>query len=252
MVLDGALAVAVAATGAVLGVPWAVETGIAVFVLGLAVIYVNGYLVPGTPTLTRRYLPARLLRLFGKADEGATISVDPEAELRSTGLVVDEGADLSLDPAFETAWSEAVDAIGRNDRVIAENIRSGLADLGGFDPDRLELVDGPHAFVAWYDDEVVANWESRAASLADVAAADVLPRFDPTWERRPLAVQAELLGALRLFVERCPTCGGDVTLGHRVVSSCCHDRDVVASSCAGCNARLFEIDVDPRALETLA
>ncbi|ELY55555.1 hypothetical protein [Natronolimnohabitans innermongolicus] len=40
----------------------------------IALIYLRGYLVPGTPTLTKRYLPPAVLRWFGK---------EPEPELAS-------------------------------------------------------------------------------------------------------------------------------------------------------------------------
>jgi hypothetical protein len=56
-------------------------------------------------------------------------------------------------------------------------------------------------------------------------------------------MQAELLGALRLFLDRCPVCHGAVTLSLEVVSSCCYDYNVVATTCDGCNARLFEAEL---------
>ena len=49
----------------ILAVGW-MPLGIAVLLASLAVIYLRGYLVPGTPALTRRYLPTRIHRLFGK------------------------------------------------------------------------------------------------------------------------------------------------------------------------------------------
>ena len=75
------------------------------------------------------------------------------------------------------------------------------------------------------------------------AAADILPEYDSWWHERPLAMQAELLGALRLFLDRCPVCHGTVTLSLEVVSSCCYDYNVVATTCDGCNARLFEVEL---------
>lgn len=46
---------------------WSRILGGAVAVASVAVIYIRGYLVPGTPKLTMRYLPAQVLRSFGKA-----------------------------------------------------------------------------------------------------------------------------------------------------------------------------------------
>jgi len=59
--------------GTVAGAAPGAVTGLAAFGVSVAAIYFRGYLVPGTPTLTKRYFPPWLLALFGKgrADVGA-------------------------------------------------------------------------------------------------------------------------------------------------------------------------------------
>ena len=42
------------------------RAGGAAFLAALGLVYLRGYLVPGTPTLTRRYLPDSVLAAFGK------------------------------------------------------------------------------------------------------------------------------------------------------------------------------------------
>jgi len=42
------------------------KAGAGVFVASVVLIYLRGYLVPGTPQLTKRYLPDDVLRVFGK------------------------------------------------------------------------------------------------------------------------------------------------------------------------------------------
>ncbi|ELY46370.1 hypothetical protein [Natronorubrum sulfidifaciens] len=42
--------------------------------VSIVLIYLRGYLVPGTPTLTKRYLPPEILRWFGKDPEPALAS----------------------------------------------------------------------------------------------------------------------------------------------------------------------------------
>ncbi|WP_049924195.1 hypothetical protein [Halopiger djelfimassiliensis] len=54
--------------------------------LSVALIYLRGYLVPGTPTLTKRYLPPEVLRWFGK---------EPEPDVASGLGAVDSSADAS-------------------------------------------------------------------------------------------------------------------------------------------------------------
>lgn len=77
--------------------------GVTVFVLSLAAIYLRGYLVPGTPTLTKRYFPDRVLRWFDKAPEReATDEFVPAAETDPA----DDGAATTSTTA-PTAASEA-------------------------------------------------------------------------------------------------------------------------------------------------
>jgi len=52
--------------------------GGAALLAALGLIYLRGYLVPGTPTLTRRYLPESVLAAFGKRP----VEGDVPAEMR--------------------------------------------------------------------------------------------------------------------------------------------------------------------------
>ncbi len=239
-----AISSAVIVTTTTVSVSAASLVGISIFGGSLLVIYFNGYLVPGTPALTKRYLPRWLLAVFGKdASLRTDGSFDPEAELRAVGIVVEAPDDLQLLPTFDRAWRIAIDDIGTADMSTEAEIIQRIASLGEFKADEIEIIDDPEAFRVWYGEELIANWESRAACIADVAAADILPEYDSWWHERPLAMQAELLGALRLFLDRCPVCHGAVTLSLEVVSSCCSDYNVVATTCDGCNARLFEAEL---------
>ena len=61
-------------------------------VVALAAIWLRGYLVPGTPELTKRYLPERALALFGKAPAatGAAASTGGPESVGAVGLVTGE------------------------------------------------------------------------------------------------------------------------------------------------------------------
>ena len=242
---------------------------VATAVVGVATIAVRGYLVPGTPTLTKRYLPDRVLAWFDKGPSrngenpdgtGGTFgaagssgehreSLDPGAALVEAGVLVDDPVldDLVVDPAFEAAWIDrARELADRNDDPAA------LARLLDVDAEAVELVDRGHAFVASVDGVRAGRWESRQAFLVDMAADELLGRRWDGWRSQSTAARSGLLGGLRLFAETCPTCDGSVTLGTRVVESCCRQYDVLAATCDDCDARLFEADVDPEALEAVA
>ncbi|MEY7852173.1 hypothetical protein AB7C87_23565 [Natrarchaeobius sp. A-rgal3] len=240
VVLSVTVVAVLSGTGTALGAP----AGVATFVAATALIYFRGYLVPGTPTLTKRYVPERVLAAFDKAPERTEwVETDPRELLFSLGVVVDDPAmdDLVLDPAFVDAWNRSIEV----HRTEESELRRSLARLSGTGPRDLEFRDGPHVFALETSDAHLANWPSQAACIADAAGAVVLPEWDSDWDRRPVAVRADLLGVLRLFLERCPTCDGHVSLSQDVVESCCRRRDVAAATCRDCDARLFEMDVDP-------
>jgi hypothetical protein len=225
--------------------------GAAGFGAGLAAIWLRGYLVPGTPELTKRYLPESVLRLFGKAPGAGETrppgAVDPEAYLLDAGVLVETAAgdDFAFAPDFASAWRTA--ATGEPGKTDADGDRSArddvaaLATLTGADADELAIDWYEGVGFAYAGDEKIGHWESRAAFRADVAADRVLTATRDDWTTLALADRSAVLGALRLFVEECPTCAGDVGLEERVVESCCSSYDVVAGRCAGCDARLFEL-----------
>lgn len=222
-----------------------VATGLGVFGLGLAAIYLRGYLVPGTPELTKRYLPGRVLELFGKAppgdtghaDPGPDGVVDPETELTAVGAVEEcpEGEDLCLTDSFRDEWESAIDGLGGEDVD-----RSRLLDV--LDVDEAEVTYEEHgdAFVARIEGRTAGKWESHGAFLADLGAAQVLERRHPDWGRLGVQERSQLLNGLRLFIETCPTCGGTPEFGIETVTSCCSGRRVAAVSCGNCGTRLFE------------
>lgn len=215
--------------------------GSVVFVLSAIVIYLRGYLVPGTPSLTKRYLPDWLLRRFDKHPSVVTAGdgLDVETTLKQIGVVTEceRTNDLCLTERFRTAWQEEIAALR------SEGASNGdLARILDVDPDRLSIEEHGNAFVATLDDRRVGQWESRAAFLADVAAADVLQERDPNWARMALERRSEILNGLRIFLERCPACDGRVTLDQEVVDSCCRSIDVVAVTCRDCSARVFEAE----------
>ncbi|MFW6384899.1 MAG: hypothetical protein ACOCY7_02055, partial [Halodesulfurarchaeum sp.] len=101
------------------------------------------------------------------------------------------------------------------------------------------------------DDRWLGQWESRVAFLADIAADAVLSEHRPEWNELPLANRSNALGVLRLFVTRCPACDGRVALDAEKRQSCCREIDVIATTCRGCNVRLFEAPYDPTAVADL-
>jgi hypothetical protein len=227
--------------------------GAAVFAGSVAAIYLRGYLVPGTPTLTKRYLPDAVLKLFDKHDPDPPAIAD-EADIESFLVDIDaveecrNGTDLCLTEAFRTAWNERIRRLreggdGNEDAGIA-----ALFDGLDVESERVRVESHGDAYEAYIDDTRVGQWESRAAYLADLAAEGELRDRHPGWRRLGFDARTEVLGSLRLWLERCPSCDGPVTLGEETVESCCRSIDVIAATCEDCEARVFEAQFSPEAM----
>lgn len=218
-----------------------------VFVLFSIAIYFRGYLIPGTPMITKRYFPAWLLNVFSDYETRTLIeeeAIDIEKELTQAGILTkcENADDLCLHERFRTEWRARMDSIQEDyDR------HKVLIDLFDIDGEKLHF-DEYHddgAFIARADENQVGQWESRAAFQADMAAAELLRTRIDKWATMSVAARSQLLGGLRLFLNACPVCGEKVTLGEDTVESCCRSIDVVAVTCTGCNSRLFEMEQSP-------
>jgi len=238
--------VAAAAIGGVVGanIGAAVGAGVGgvVLVVSAASIALRGYLVPGTPTLTKRYFPDWLLRRFDKVPQTrAEVSADEDLDvetvlMRSEAVEPCENVDdLCLTDEFRTAWSDRLDSVRSE-----ETSRAELAEILGVEADTLSFEEFGEAFAAYAGETQVGQWESRGAFLADVAAATELEARLDGWQTLGLRQQSQLLYALRLFLEECPECTGTVALEEDSVESCCRSIDIVAASCQECGARIFE------------
>lgn len=263
VVIAGVLGLAVGYGWAVAGGALAWLVGAAVFAAGLAAVWLRGYLVPGTPELTKQYFPDWLLRAFDKEPttpggidaaaaggdtEGTTAEdsgepeppegADAETLLLSAGVVepCENEDDLCLVEGFRAGWRERMHTIREE---AAE--RDELARELDLDPADIEFREHGDAFVARTDGRRLGQWESRAALVADLAAARELPGWIDGWEAMPVEARSQLLGGLRIFLDTCPVCEGPVSAGMETVESCCRSHDVVAANCEACDARLLEV-----------
>jgi hypothetical protein len=223
-----------------------------VFAVSVAAIYLRGYLVPGTPTLTKRYFPDPVLRLFDKHELPEPPTVEDDSDVEAFLLDVDavevcrEGTDLCLTEGFREAWYDRIERL-REQGDVDEGVVALFEGLD-IDPNRVRIESYGDAYEAYIDDTRVGQWESRAAYLADIGAEAELRERHPAWHRLGFDERTEILGALRLWLERCPTCDGPVTLGEETVESCCRSIDVIAATCEECGARVFEAQFSPEAM----
>jgi len=217
--------------------------GSVAFALSLVTIYLRGYLVPGTPSLTKRYFPDWLLAKFDKLEEEAPeVSEEerePEEVLADAGAVepCEEMDDLCLSGSFRQTWEENMESIKAEGTE-----KSDLSNVLDVEEDKLSFDEHDEALVAQYDGGCLGQWESRAALIADLAAAKVLEDSYDGWDDLTVTNQSRVLSGLRIFLESCPDCDGDITMDQETVESCCRTMDVVAVRCAECDSRLLEVE----------
>ncbi|MFH5801661.1 hypothetical protein [Haladaptatus sp. CMAA 1911] len=213
--------------------------GLIVFAAFVIVIYLRGYLVPGTPKLTKRYFPSRLLAMFGKevvsSDfEGRTTDTDTENEslLTANGVTGDDG--VTLTDEFRESWTEQM-------RDVAD---------GGIQPtDVAALFDatsvsqhGDQSFVV--DERKSVRWGSNAALVADLAADTVLRERTHRWTSIDTERRESVRMGLRLCLKRCPTCGGPLGVEETRIDPCCQRPHLSAQSvCEECGAVLADTAV---------
>lgn len=235
-----AVNVVIAITLAVgIGVATIAPVGALALTVFLGLIGLRGYLVPGTPTITRRYFPDRLLAAFGKSPSDALTveTVSPEAlenVLTATSVATERGGEVRLTASFQQRWNERLPRDGAPE-PHPDDVRSTL----GADEIR-QLGGGSYVL----DDRKRIRWESTAALAADVAAAAELRTRLDGWETLEVDERRDLLTGLRLLRDRCPACGGGVTTTAERLEHCCRKPRVgIRSVCEACDRPLVEVVV---------
>lgn len=223
----------------------AIPLGIAFFAFSMAAIYLRGYIVPGTPTLTKTYFPDWLLQMFDKSEMATPTRTpkesdrEPEEVLTEANVIepCEEIDDLCLDDEFQTAWHNSME------RVLEDGAeKNDLSRILDTDEDELEFEEHENAFLARIDGRRLGQWESHAALVADLAAArELSDRYDD-WDELSVDNQSRILSGLRIFLEICPECGSTITAEQETVKSCCRSMEVVAATCEGCDARILEVE----------
>ncbi|QFU82137.1 hypothetical protein [Natronorubrum aibiense] len=161
--------------------------------LSIGLIYLRGYLVPGTPTLTKRYLPPEVLRWFGKESEpdlasgfgaGTIDSTDEASQAASTASDASEaGDDEPTAPAMDTTADTDAD-VATADATDASTA-DAAAEAGAVDLETYFLEHGVLEPCADEDDLCLTeaferDWFERIETLDDAGldSKSVIDAFD--------------------------------------------------------------------------
>lgn len=140
-------------------------------VVSLVLIWSRGYLVPGTPWLTKRFLPISVLELFRNQPwqelEDPNNSGSLEEILLEADVVEENGGDPRLTDEVARRWRNEL-----NDTTSVTQIDFGPI-VGVPDPDIIETGPG-NIITLEYEAVIVDQWPSEAALLADGTGEIVL------------------------------------------------------------------------------
>lgn len=202
-----------------------------VAVVGVAAVYLRGYLVPYTPEFAPRLVAASPVPdewFHGGPSHGETsqeavaheeresladdVGMDGETvlrELSAAGVIEVEGERLFLAAAIDTAWHERMDELADQ----------SLEALSRTLQESLERVDHTEPYVEDDTEWVVVGSEhgqllARPVVVAELAAYEVLG--ESLDDERLRVAGAE---AFRMFLDSCPVCGSELVESSSV--SCC-------------------------------
>ncbi|GAA0256728.1 hypothetical protein GCM10009000_086930 [Halobacterium noricense] len=222
---------------------------VAMFTIGGAVIMLHGYLIPGTPQLTRA-LPESVLGAFGKNEVEAFSSNLPATKaLLAVGLL-DEDYRL---PAEVEERIQATAAKGVNDSdVLEQAIVKKFDDVVEVSA-RRSLGGGENWFAFDTDEVAVRQWEARAVAALDMAVIDLLAERIPDWDDRSAADRTAMAAILRYGLQMCPACGDEYVEPEGQHMTCCGGRSLVGErQCPACDYALVDRNDLPTDAEVLA
>jgi len=230
-----------------------------VAVVGVAVVYLRGYLVPYTPEFAPRLVaisPVPNEWFHGEsAHDAATqeamaheerdslaedVELDGETilrELSAAGVIELEGERLFPEASVDTAWHDRMDELAAESLdSLSTTLQASLERVGHAEP----YVDDAEWVVLGSEHKQLLP---RPVVVAELAAYEVLgERLD---DERLRIAGAE---AFRMFLDSCPVCGSELVESSSV--SCCgghlgprQDPDETLV-CPTCEQRLYTFELD--------
>jgi hypothetical protein len=228
---------------------------------GTALVYLRGYVVPGTPSVAPRLVAPLPFDVGhdppddspdGTVSEGLGREVDPE-ELMTTlverGVLEPRDGELFLDEAFRAAWTDRMaDLRTADDDELADRAAAAADRAAAAAESPTTAASGTIDGRVHGDTVLLAGgrdvWLRRPVAIAETAAVETLAEWD-----LPERLRAPAAEPLRTFVRTCPVCAGPVR--ETTLRNCCGGPGTTlghperaALACADCSATVFVFD-DP-------
>jgi hypothetical protein len=145
--------------------------------------------------------------------------------LTEAGVVTEGADDLELTERFGDDWDRRIDRLEDGEPT------EYLALLLQVHPDELTVEASGDTLSVTRDGTSVGEWPSETALVADVAAATLLREWVSGWGEFDPDIRDELIARLRLFLDSCPDCSGELLQQSA-------DTQLVRYVCTDCGARL--------------
>lgn len=241
-----------------------------VVTIGIVAVLLQVYLVLVTPELTKQYFPDRILLDYDNDPVPRIRATDPggdggtdgnhdgdetptkkngggsspakrseaEAWLSAARVIVpcEQKNDLCLNDDFRTEWYGRIQTIRDN-----EEIKDMLVQEFDLCPTDIQFEKEQETYIARCDSQKVGYWQSRAAMVAEIAAARELPNWFDEWDNLSTGLRSNLLFTLRIFLNVCPLCDDSVRIATETVEKGGQTNEVFAGTCEGCETRTFEM-----------
>lgn len=221
-------------------VGWTPILGVAVFAFSCICIYFRGYLVPGTPTITKWYFPPWIRRHFGtesafdNRSEQSSQTGQLGKQLFTNSVLIRDGDEVTVMAEARSEWTNRMTTITEHE-IELDDLRTLFdAEAVTRHGDRSFVIDGNKS----------VRWGSNAAVIADIAADELLRERLSSWSTININRRQSILRGLRLCLDACPSCGGSLAIDEQRVDPCCDRPHLVAQSvCTNCDAVLADAAV---------
>lgn len=130
----------------------------------------------------------------------STEKIDPHNFLLAEGVLepCEHHEDLCLSESFSKQWDAKITDLAEKDSDANETDSVLGVQMEG---EKFEMEQYGEAWTLVSDSQIIGQWPSQEALLADLGAARVLEKWSGRWSSLAPAQRGQILNGLRLFLE---------------------------------------------------
>lgn len=212
----------------------------------ISLIYFRGYIIPGTPEITKKYFPDWLLRQFGKNtktldDKLEDDSIVDEELLFKLDIVDTEGDDIDIEDEFRREWEREMKITSRKN--IKRLIMVSMSQITSINTDDLSFAQTESSeWVVMKNGQPISKWISKEGIIIDISSINILMEQCTEWGQLSLQEKSRVVNSLRTLVQLCPSCGGNILLNKTHQETCCTSVEIIEVKCDDCGMMIDTIE----------